>query len=268
MIVHLYTRCWNDAHMLPFMFRHYDPVVQRYIVFDDGSTDGSLEILASHPRVEVRPMPPPSDPSSRIASGTALLENCWRESQGVADWVIVTDADEHLYHRDLPGYLARLKAEGITIVPALGYQMISDVFPHEDALLCRTVTTGAVSPNHNKLNLFSPNGVRVINFAPGRHNAFPGGDILLAPQTDELLLLHYKYLSFERTHARHQRCQTRQRPKDIAYGWGHKYGWLCEQLRDDWDQVKRQSVDIAAADFNADKDHPRARWWDRYRCAG
>ena len=58
MRIDLYTRCWNDAHMLGFFFRHYDPLVQRYVVFDDGSTDGSLDFLRAHPKVEVRPMPP------------------------------------------------------------------------------------------------------------------------------------------------------------------------------------------------------------------
>ena len=29
--------------MLAFFFRHYDPWVDRYVIYDDGSTDGSLE---------------------------------------------------------------------------------------------------------------------------------------------------------------------------------------------------------------------------------
>jgi Glycosyl transferase family 2 len=61
MRIDLYTRCWNDADMLGFLFRHYDPLVQRFVVYDDGSTDDSLEILRSNPKVEVRPTPPYSD---------------------------------------------------------------------------------------------------------------------------------------------------------------------------------------------------------------
>jgi hypothetical protein len=264
MIVHLYTRCWNDAPMLPFMFRHYDSVVQRYVVFDDGSTDESLKILAAHPKVDLRRMPDYSDPSSRIASGLALLENCWQESRGLADWVIVGDIDEHLYHRDLSGYLTGCKAEGVTIIPALGYQMISGEFPGGTALLCRTVTTGSVDPHFNKLNLFSPDGVVATNFEPGRHAAALEGRIV-APRVDELSLLHYKYLGFERTYARHQQYQTRQRPGDIARKWGLHYAWSREKLRDRWDHMAAQLVDIAVADFNPDEDHPRPRWWDKYR---
>ena len=53
-VVHLYTICWDEADMLGFFFRHYDPWVDRYIVYDDGSTDGSLDILRAHPKVELR----------------------------------------------------------------------------------------------------------------------------------------------------------------------------------------------------------------------
>ena len=106
MRIDLYTRCWNDADMLDFFFRHYDHLVQRYIMYDDGSTDGSLKKLAAHPKVDVRPMPVYSDPESRIASSKALQDECWKQSRGVADWVIVSDIDEHLYHPNIKRYLS------------------------------------------------------------------------------------------------------------------------------------------------------------------
>src|SRR4029450_5864723 len=51
--VHLYATCWNEIRLLGFFFRHYDPVVQRYVIFDDGSTDGSLDLLRGPPEGRV-----------------------------------------------------------------------------------------------------------------------------------------------------------------------------------------------------------------------
>ena len=33
MSIHLYTLCWNDAEMLPFMFRHYDDFVKKLTLY-------------------------------------------------------------------------------------------------------------------------------------------------------------------------------------------------------------------------------------------
>ena len=48
--IHLYTLCWNDRRMLPHFFRHYSFLVDRFFVFDNGSTDGSLQLLAENER--------------------------------------------------------------------------------------------------------------------------------------------------------------------------------------------------------------------------
>lgn len=263
MKIDLYTRCWNDADMLGFMFRHYDPIVQRYIVFDDGSTDASLDILRSNPKVDLRPMPPYSDPESRVASGLAVLETCWHESRGQADWVIVTDIDEHLWHRDLEAYLRRQKNDGVTIIPALGFQMLSDHFPGGDCLLTETVTTGAPFPGMDKMNIFSPDDIETTNFTVGRHSASPQGHVV-APASDELLLLHYKYLGYERTYSRLKQSLTRQRSKDLANRWGFQYSWSTNELQQDWDEVAAHIVDTSAPDLRLSEMHPGSHWWDSH----
>ena len=49
--VHLYALCWNEERLLPFFFRHYDPFVTRYFIFDHDSTDRSCQLLKAHSRV-------------------------------------------------------------------------------------------------------------------------------------------------------------------------------------------------------------------------
>ena len=186
MKIDLYARCWNESDMLPFFFLHYDKLVQRYIIYDDASTDNSQEILRRNPKVELRPTPPYSDPQSRISSALSLQETCWRESRGSADWVIVTDIDEHLYHPNINWYLARCRRKGVTIIPALGYQMLSEQFPEHERLLCQSLTKGACAKFYSKLNIFSPDAIDALNYTPGRHKAAPTGHVVL-PARDELL---------------------------------------------------------------------------------
>lgn len=226
------------------LFLHYDKLVQRYIIYDDASTDNSQGILRLNPKVELRPMPQYSDPESRIRSALALQETCWKESRGIVDWVIMTDIDEHLYHPDMYQYLAQCRAQGVTIIPALGYQMLSEQFPEQKKLLCHSLTKGACYSLYSKLNIFSPSEIDAVNYTPGRHKAAPTGHVVL-PARDELLLLHYHYLGFERVRKRYAQFLTRQRKTDIAMGFGGQYSWSSEQLRDAWNFAANRLVDIS-----------------------
>lgn len=262
MKIDLYALCWNDADMLPFFFRNYDRFVTRYFIFDEDSTDASLSILQNHLNVEVRRFVR-VDPASFVLSEQALSNECWKVSRGVADWVIVTDIDEHLYHSDLLTLLTRYKALGTTFVPALGYQMISEEFPGPSEMLCETRTQGAPRRGLCKASLFDPKAIEEVNYSPGRHVAAPTGNVKLPPQ-DELLLLHYKYLGFERTLARHRQLRSGLGTKDIANGWGHQYSWSEAQLRDNWNAFAEKAVDVRKH-ARSPWDYPLPRWWEGFR---
>lgn len=262
MIVDMYFACWNDADMLGFFFRHYDGLIRRYIAFDDGSTDGSLELLRAHPRVEIRRLPQVNQDESRSIATLSPAETCWRETSADADWVMIGDIDEHLHHRDLAGYLRRCASEGITIIPALGYQMISDHLP-SGGLLVEQIRTGAPWANMSKMNVFAPYAIEALNFLPGRHRASPVGTIA-APDEDELLLLHYKYLDFERVWRRHQLGGPRMTPVDKQRGLAHRWRFSREELSADWAHFQRRAIDVFQ-DPEPWRRHAEPRWWEPYR---
>lgn len=261
MTVHLYTRCWNDAHMLPFFFKHYDPWVDRYFVYDDGSSDDSLALLRAHPRVEVRRQPSLSDPESRVESQRRLQNEIWKEARGKADWVIVTDLDEHLYHPRIVSYLQECKNKSVTVIPALGFQMISDSFPsNSEESLFDFCSTGAPDRSYSKVSIFDPNEIYETNFALGRHNAAFEGRTL-APNPDELLLFHFHYLEMTRVAARHELYLTRQRSKDLENKWGVQYTWSDVELRKQWVNIEQSAIDIKQEDQWNRKHHPGRRTW-------
>lgn len=266
MKVHLYFACWNEAHMLGFFFRHYDSWVDRYIAYDDGSTDGTVEILKAHPRVELRKFEYQS-PGNTFDSLKFMENRVWKESKGKADWVIMVDVDEHLFVPGVPmrEFLEGYMAQGVTLAPALGYQMLSEKLPEPDEHLCHTRARGAPYTQMNKMALFNPNAIEEINASLGRHRAKPVGRLKFAKR-DELLLLHYKYLGFDNTMKRHALLYERNAELRALSGLSAwcgipRYSYTSDQLREDWDNFEKIAVDISEPEFQAWKNHLERLWW-------
>ncbi|MEO6292677.1 MAG: glycosyltransferase family 2 protein [Burkholderiaceae bacterium] len=246
--------------MLPFFFKHYDPIVRKYVVFDDGSTDDSLAMLKKHPKVELRPMPVPVDTDSRIVSQLAVLEESWQESKGDADWVIVTDIDELIWHPNLAAYLRDMLEQGVTVIPALGFDMIAEDMPQARDCLTDVVVFGAPTHLYSKINIFSPNAIQSMRFTLGRHHAKPLGRVQI-PADDKLFLLHYKYLGFDRLVKRNVQYLTRQRSKDLQYEWGAQYSWDEQRLRQEWQTVKLRAINVKMANSQDWEKAGGKKWW-------
>ena len=263
MIVHLYAQCWNEESMLPFFFRHYDSIVARYFICDDGSTDGTWSLLQSHPRVAARRFEHAAA-DSFVLSQQTFSNEAWKESRGEADWIIVTDVDELLFHPRGLDYLSGCTAAGVTLIPSLGFQMISDRLPDLDQNLCLDHPYGAPWRQMMKPSIFDPDEIDEINFSPGRHTGNPTGRVRV-PRTDEMLLLHYKYMGLERTHERHQNLRARLGRRDLESGWGHKYLWSKEELARDWRLVAENAIDTRLVRVEPARHYPIPVWWAKYR---
>jgi hypothetical protein len=171
MSIHLYAVCWNEERIIPFFLRHYEPLVDRIAIYDDGSTDRSVELLRASPKVEIRPFK--RDAESYLDAHVALFETCWQESRGRADWVCLVDLDEFLFHPDWHDYLAAQKNAGVTIIQALGYDMVSETFPPAGVALTTMLTRGQRDLHLDKTGLFAPDAIEQINYSVGRHRCSP-----------------------------------------------------------------------------------------------
>jgi len=243
--IHLYCLCWNDARMLPFFFRHYDDLVDRYFVFDNGSTDQSLAMLESHGRVEVTHFDVPGD--SFVDEERRLSDAMWLPSRGKADWVFMVDIDEHVYHPDLLGYLRNCTETGVTAIRAMGYEMVSDRFPPEDARLSQTVTLGLRSLGFDKLCLFNPDAIEETRYLPGRHWDAPTGRVVW-PRQREVLMLHNKQLGVDYPIARSGELRKGLRSGDMEKRWGWHYTLSADKIATTWARVRAAATPVPALD--------------------
>src|SRR5215204_5418367 len=165
MEIYVYSVCWNEESLLPFYLKHYERFATRIIVYDNMSDDRTPEILDAHALCQRRSLD--SGGETRDDLLLHLKNNAWKEARGKADWVVVCDIDEFIYHPDLVGYLRGCEERGITIPQPTGYNMVSDLLPRADGQIWEQITEGRLASFYSKKALFNPNKITEINYKPG-----------------------------------------------------------------------------------------------------
>lgn len=209
----------DEVEMLPFFFRHYDSIVDEYYIYDNISTDPrTFDLYDSNPKVTVVPF----DTGGKNDSPTKrrIRNSAWKECN--ADWVLVVDADELLFHpTGVRTYLEWCLKKGITY-PTIkgGYEMVSEHFPRDDGRTPITdlVKCGIENWRYAKRCVFQPVADVVYGCGAHPHDTEARGHVVESKQA-ELLLLHYSWLSFD---WRYNRTLWRARnlsAANIAHGW-------------------------------------------------
>jgi hypothetical protein len=173
-----------------------------------------------------------------IESSREFWNNSWKEIRDQADWILACNVDEHVYHPDLHAYLKRCREEGVTLLPADGYEMVSMEFPAAQGRLCDEVRfgspcrriAGGISSLYDKIMMFDTQAIRDINFSVGRHSADPVGR-LVWPRKSELKMLHFKYLGLDYVVTRYAELRSGLPLQDGSLGWGSQYLWDRRAIR-------------------------------------
>jgi hypothetical protein len=234
MRIHAFAICYNEEALLPYYLRHYSAFCDKITIYDNQSTDRSVEICKANPKVEVISY----DTGNEIRDDIYLQikNNCWKNCG--ADWVIVGDIDELVYHPQLREVLGKTIATAFA--PAL-FNMFSKKFPTTDGQIWEEVKRGL--QGGAKLNLFRPADIQEINYQPGCHEAHPVGRIV---RDDSLNIktLHMKYLGKEYYMERTRMSNSRLSAVNKRYGWGHHYQKSAEELSRTFDEQYKEAQKV------------------------
>ena len=216
-MIEVFTITWNEEYLLPYFFQHYD-WADKIIVYDNESTDNTINIIQSNPKAELR-----TYKTNNQMDNVALQyikNNCWKGSK--ADWVIVCDADEFLVgHEILPQY-----AKQKVVFKPQGYNIVGKAGENPP------INRGYKDHNFSKMVCFSPR-IKEINYQVGSHHAAPVGGVVV----DQMKLLHYMWLSAEFIIDRWARKSVRRCQNDINHRFGWHYEATEEQIRQMYNHV-------------------------------
>lgn len=235
MNIEVYCLANNEERLMPYFMRHYNQFAH-VILLESNSTDTTVEI-ANNMGAEIWKYDVPDEINELFF--TELKNTCWKKSS--ADWVMIVDADEFIYHPDVKKVLRYSQA---TVIMPRFINMYSEKFPTTERQIYDEVKRGVeqFSPKP-KMNVFRPRAIKTIDYFPGCHEAFPQGNVKINSNTG-LLTLHMRNLSKEFVIERNMRARHRNSQMNKEMGWGVHVEWPQEEWERIFDEGMRNAIKI------------------------
>lgn len=173
-----YCLVWNEEMMLDYYLRHYSQFCDKIIFYDNESTDRSREIIESYANTEIRTYKTNGKLSDQAYKD--LKTSSIQDSRGNADYVIISDCDEFIYHPNIRKFLSDTLNKYSVYYPA-GFQMASQTFPTTKGQIYYEVDRGEPSPWYSKPMLINPNLVGDLSYVDGCHEFETTEGLINAP---------------------------------------------------------------------------------------
>lgn len=221
MNITLYTVLYNEQEILPYFLKHYSQYVNKIVVYNNNSTDRSIQILNDWKECEIEIRECNTNNQYDEQSIIDLKNNCWKDDD--SDYVIVCDVDELLYH---PNLIEFIKKQPFTdYFTPQGFHMIGEEIPTDyTKQIYDIIKVGTRDDQYDKNVLFKRKSIVETNYSPGCHaSRFKGESNLLNYSGEELKLLHYKWLSFEYVYEKHTHYGKRISNHSRSRKYGQHY---------------------------------------------
>lgn len=253
----LYTLCFNEADIIPYVVDYWKNLQSQLdefnvVVFDNYSSDNSVELLSKYPWIEIRQFQ--SDGHNDIIQ--AQIKNvCWLEAKGKADFVIVQDFDEILWTHQLREELKYMKDNDLNVMATKGWTFCGSETPQyqEGKYLHQLVKRGYYQyMNHMaqfkqffKFMLIDPNKLDTMNWSVGNHICNPKPSMRLY-ESEKTIVFHInKGLSEQYFVDKRKRMGERLSQLNKRYGMGVEYLKSEEATREEYKQYQANSIDIS-----------------------
>jgi hypothetical protein len=220
-IFYVLTICWNESPFLKYFIEYYS-FAKKIIIFDNMSSDNSVDIMRSYNNVEVSYYN--TNEQIRDDIYLEIKNNAWKYYKNECDWVIIVDIDEIIYHpMGIPQYVKTL-SPNVAIVKCTGYEMFCpDIVNIPGNNVFDKSIIGVPGVKLDKCTLINTKLVTEINYLGGCHASFPKASGLIHTEPN-FKLLHYKFVyPLQYMIYRYKQLRSRLSKKNIENGWGCHY---------------------------------------------
>lgn len=245
------TLCKNEMDILPFVRKYWERISADVIVYDNGSTDGSLEYLSDIPYVTIRHFD--SDGHNDIIHKN-VKEKAYLEYKDKYDIIIITDMDEVFFFDDFKAVSEAFIDGGYNVLMTPIISLCEDFKPpfSEDKYLhqlCHKFYRQRMNhmkgfDDFSKLSIFNTKVTDKVEMSVGQHyvKTLPDMKIMLSNNGFNLHIdkgfgLDYKYKVRQRMYA--NLSDTNKR-----YGMAIEYADSYEKLEREYKNNQKNSFDI------------------------
>ena len=245
------TLCFNEMDILPFVEQYWRRIATKVVVYDNGSTDGSLEYLSKLPYVEVRHFETEgqNDPYQK-----QLKELAYKEFREFYDVVIISDMDEVFYFENLENEINKLVNENYDAMLLPLYSLCEDKKPEYEEgkllhQLCHKFYKQRMNhmgglQNYTKVSIFNTNTVLFLSMSVGQHfvNTVPSQNFMIA---ENAFGLHIdKGLSEDYYVNKRKKMGANLSQTNIKCGMAIEYLKSEEESRKEYREHQSKSFDI------------------------
>lgn len=234
------TLCKNEEDIIPFCIQYWKRIADKVVVFDNFSTDKSIELLSQHDWIEIRYFE--SDGQNDLIQ-KSLKEQAYLQYKNDYDIIIISDMDEVFYFDDFKASVEEMINGGYSCMVTPIYSLCEDSKPKydEDNLLHQLCHKFYLQKmNHmkgfekvSKISIFNTRETEKIQMSVGQHYVSTAPSMRIILSNDAFCLhidkgfgIDYKY-------------KIRQKMNDNLSETNKRSG-MCIEYADSFNKLERE----------------------------